>query len=79
MTVAAIGESGLVGEKAADIAIASATGEWATANLSHRRTSPTHDEIAHLAFILYESRGRQDGHDIADWLQAERELGLQYA
>ena len=27
-----------------------------------RRPSPTHDEIAQLAFSLYESRGRQDGH-----------------
>jgi len=24
--------------------------------------SPTHDEIARLAFSLYESRGQQDGH-----------------
>jgi hypothetical protein len=23
---------------------------------------------------LYESRGRQDGHDIEDWLRAEQEL-----
>jgi hypothetical protein len=37
-----------------------------------RRTSPTHDEIAQLAFSLYESRGRQDGHHIEDWLRADR-------
>jgi hypothetical protein len=30
-----------------------------------RRLSPTHDEIAQLAFSLYESRGRQDEHHMA--------------
>lgn len=39
------------------------------------RQAPTRDEIAHLAFHLYESRGRQDGHDVEDWLRAEEELG----
>ena len=43
------------------------------------RTSPTHDEIAQLAFSLYESRGRQDGHHIEDWLRAEQELVRHYA
>lgn len=33
--------------------------------------SPTHDEIAELAFALYEERGREDGHDVEDWLAAE--------
>jgi Protein of unknown function (DUF2934) len=31
-------------------------------------------EIARRAFDLYLAQGRQDGHDVADWLQAEREL-----
>ncbi len=31
-------------------------------------------EIARRAFDLYLARGRQDGHDVEDWLQAEREL-----
>jgi hypothetical protein len=31
-------------------------------------------DVARLAFDLYLARGRQDGHDIDDWLQAEREL-----
>ena len=34
-----------------------------------------HDEIAQLAFHLFVSRGRQDGHDVEDWLRAEEELG----
>ena len=44
-----------------------------------RRLSPTHDEIAQLAFSLYESRGRQDGHHIEDWLRAEQGLVRHYA
>ena len=31
-------------------------------------------QIARMAFQLYESRGREDGHDIEDWLQAEAVL-----
>jgi hypothetical protein len=34
---------------------------------------PDH-EIAHRAFELYCERGCQHGHDLDDWLQAEREL-----
>jgi DUF2934 family protein len=34
----------------------------------------TDDEIAKRAFELYCERGRHDGHDVDDWLQAEREL-----
>jgi hypothetical protein len=34
----------------------------------------TQEEIAQRAYALYEARGREDGHDIDDWLEAEREL-----
>jgi len=34
---------------------------------------PDHD-IARNAYELYEKRGREHGHDLDDWLQAEREL-----
>jgi Protein of unknown function (DUF2934) len=37
-----------------------------------RGASP--DEIARRAFELYAARGREDGHDVDDWLRAEREL-----
>ena len=30
--------------------------------------------IAQRAFQLYEARGRGDGHDVEDWLQAEEEI-----
>ncbi|HEV2396715.1 MAG TPA: DUF2934 domain-containing protein [Candidatus Sulfotelmatobacter sp.] len=32
------------------------------------------DQIRARAFQLYEQRGRDDGHDLDDWLQAEADL-----
>jgi hypothetical protein len=40
-------------------------------------TQPTHEEIAKKAYALYLVRGARDGHDVQDWLQAERELKTQ--
>ena len=54
----------------AGIVVADTTGEWDMGMYTGRRTSPTHDEVAQLAFSLYESRGRQDGHHIEDWMRA---------
>jgi hypothetical protein len=34
----------------------------------------TEDDIARRAFELYCNRGRTNGHDVDDWLNAEREL-----
>jgi hypothetical protein len=36
--------------------------------------APTPEEIAVCAYYLYERRGRQAGHELADWLQAEEIL-----
>jgi hypothetical protein len=33
-------------------------------------------DVARRAYELYEQRGGAHGHDIDDWLLAERELGL---
>jgi len=43
------------------------------------RLAPTHDEIAQLAYYLYELRGRQDGYHIEDWVRAEQQLVHHYA
>lgn len=32
------------------------------------------DDVAHRAYELYRERGSEDGHDMDDWFQAEREL-----
>ena len=39
-----------------------------------RSANVTEDDIAHRAYELYLARGREDGQDVDDWLQAEREL-----
>lgn len=31
------------------------------------------EDIRSRAYVLYECRGREDGHDIEDWLLAERQ------
>jgi len=35
------------------------------------------EQIRIRAFELYELRGREDGHDLDDWLQAESELATE--
>jgi hypothetical protein len=37
-------------------------------------SSVTEGDISRRAFELYCDRGREDGHDVDDWLTAEREL-----
>jgi hypothetical protein len=47
----------------------------ARSNSAQSDTIPVSDDrIARRAYELYLTRGGQDGHDIDDWLQAEREL-----
>lgn len=36
--------------------------------------APTHEAIARRAYELFLARGRTDGHDREDWLEAERQL-----
>jgi outer membrane protein TolC len=43
-------------------------------SLQNRSGQPTDRDIARRAYELYEERGREHGHDIDDWLQAERDL-----
>ena len=43
-------------------------------SLQNRSRQVTDRDIARRAYELYEARGREHGHDIDDWLQAEREL-----
>ena len=38
------------------------------------KPEPTHLQIASRAFEIYLSRGFEHGHDIGDWLEAERQL-----
>jgi hypothetical protein len=38
------------------------------------RAAPTADQIAQRAYEIYEREGRQEGHDLENWLAAEAEL-----
>jgi hypothetical protein len=38
------------------------------------QTPELDERIRRRAYELYEQRGRLDGHDVDDWLQAEAEL-----
>ena len=59
--------------------VAAVTGEH-TKNMitDEQRERPSRDEIARLAFEFYEKRGRHDGHEVEDWLSAERVLRHHY-
>ena len=40
----------------------------------HRDTAPTYEQIAEAAYHRYLQRGGQHGHDVDDWIDAERSL-----
>jgi hypothetical protein len=42
--------------------------------MAHPIAEATQEAVALRAFHLYCERGCTDGHDLDDWLQAEREL-----
>jgi len=42
------------------------------------RNYPTREEIAEYAYHIHETRGRQNGHDIEEWLRAEQTLKHHY-
>jgi hypothetical protein len=44
----------------------------------NRDAHPTGEEIGLRAYQIYVERGGADGHDVDDWLQAERELFGKY-
>jgi hypothetical protein len=54
------------------------TGEGSMAKYTGGRDGPSRDEIAELAYQFYEKRGRREGHDVDDWLSAERQLTHHY-
>jgi DUF2934 family protein len=37
----------------------------------HHLSDDLYVRVAELAYLLYEQRGREDGHDVEDWMQAE--------
>lgn len=53
---------------------AQATQEAASANMPEPSAAATHQEIAALAYTLWQQRGCPDGSSEEDWLNAEQEL-----
>ena len=42
--------------------------------MSGATSVPTREQIAERAYALYLERGAESGHDVEDWLAAEKEL-----
>ena len=63
--------------KTSDIA-AILTGEGMLTKYTGGVERPSRDEIARLAYRIYETRGRRDGQDLEDWLAAEQQLTRHY-
>jgi hypothetical protein len=38
------------------------------------RQAPSEEDIRLLAYAIFEAKGKSPGHDLDDWLQAEKEL-----
>ena len=52
--------------------VATAT-DRSSKSLAKQPATVTDSDIAHRAYDLYLARGREHGHDVEDWLQAQRE------
>lgn len=50
------------------------TSASAAASLGSLKTSPTREQIQQRAYELYVAGGCIPGHDLDNWLQAERDL-----
>jgi Protein of unknown function (DUF2934) len=48
-----------------------AAGTGSSGHIDKNSSVDVYARIAELAYSLYERRGREDGHDVEDWIQAE--------
>jgi hypothetical protein len=48
-------------------------------NMGTRPTPSLEQQIRNRAYQLYEERGREDGHELEDWLRAEAEASRMVA
>jgi hypothetical protein len=57
-----------------------ATSPHQTPSLAVMKSAPDlHEQIRRRAYQLYEERGRTEGHELGDWLQAESEMAQRKA
>jgi DUF2934 family protein len=79
LVVAGVSSGKTVMTEAVGFVASQSAGEWGMGTYTGARLAPTPEEIAQLAYELYESRGGQDGNDLEDWLRAEQQLFRHYA
>ena len=60
--------------KTADMSSARARRQDAETQPDDTQSRSDADRVAQRAYQRYEARGREDGHDMEDWFEAEREL-----
>jgi hypothetical protein len=53
-------------------------GEFAGDGGGKTMSDDLYDEISKVAYELHEKRGWQHGHDLEDWMEAERIVLLRY-
>jgi hypothetical protein len=58
----------------ADVSSARTRRQGADTQPSFTESRPDADRVAQRAYERYEARGREDGHDMEDWFEAEREV-----
>jgi hypothetical protein len=79
LVVAGVASGKTVMREAVGFVASQSAGEWGMGTYTGARLGPTREEIAQLAYQLYESRGLQDGNDVEDWLRAEEQIFRHYA
>jgi hypothetical protein len=50
------------------------TAKPATKSATKTKSEVSSDQIAVAAYLRYVQRGRENGHDVEDWIEAERKL-----
>jgi hypothetical protein len=55
-----------------------ATPEHQPSVAAEDRRAISKDDVAQRAYELFLARGRVDGHDVEDWLEAERQVEAAY-
>ena len=60
--------------KQASSAISAKSAKSAAVAASATRVRASQDRIKERAFQIYEKRGSEHGHDMQDWLSAERQI-----
>jgi HSP20 family molecular chaperone IbpA len=58
------------------VAIDQIAGKQNTSQLLTAKMSRLLEQVRTRAYELFDRRGREDGHNVDDWLQAENELGM---